>query len=299
MKKYIVIIFTLILLIFPVSVHSESEIGVSPVILNIELSPGKKYSYEITITNSSRSPLPTTLTFDNFETDETGIDFSTIDSQNENSILPWVTLSEKDFIIPAQSKKTVTLIISLPDTIPVGGYYGVLFVEPVVSAQTKTSVVSAKVGVLMLANIGVSTKKNTVEFVSSVFDKALYVEGPVKNTLRIKNTTLNHFSVKPVLTIEPFLGKSFSVPLEEKIIFPGKVRKWESQFELSDYYHGYYKTTLKVSTGNGNQQVLTGYILAFPVIPALSILITLSVIILVAAYRKRVIKAVRILLSGK
>jgi hypothetical protein len=299
MKKYILAILFLITIIFPPAAQAQSVVGVSPVILNIELSPGKTYTYDVTISNSSRSPLPVKLTFDNFNTDEKGIDLSPGNTQNDNSILPWVAVSPQDLIIPAQSKKTVTITITLPKRIPVGGYYGVLFVEPIISAETKTSIVSAKVGVLMLANIGVSSKKNTIEFVSSTYDKKIYSQGPVKNTFRIKNTTLNHFSAKPVLTVEPLLGKKTTIPLEEKIIFPGKIRLWDAFFELPDYYHGYYKTTLTVSTGNGQVQVLENYILAFPVLQAVGTLILVTLVLLTIIFRRRVSKAVRILLSGR
>jgi hypothetical protein len=174
-----------------------------------------------------------------------------------------------------------------------------LFVEPVISAKADASLVTAKVGVLMLANIGVSTDKNKIEVISSEFNKSIYSSGPVNNTLRIRNTTLNHFTAKPILRIEPLFGKPVTVPLEEKIIFPGKIRRWDSSFELPDYYHGFYKTVLTISTGKGHQEKREGYILAFPLLKAFGVILLLVLLTLSVIYRRRILKGLRILISGK
>lgn len=302
MKKniYIILLTCVLLLQAPRAwAHTNpATLRISPVIVDVALSPGKLYSYEVKIENLSDKPMPVHIGFDTFETDEDGQTVAGSGS-SDNSLVPWLNVNQSDAIIPAQTTKTVQVTISLPKKIPLGGYYGLMFVEPIPRTASDASQVSAKVGVLFMANVGVVEKNKQIELVQSYNDKSIYSQGPVLQTLRIKNNSLSHVTVKPRLEIKPWLGEKKVYWFEDKIIFPGKIRKWVQPFELPNYYQGFFRTTLIISTGNGHEQRYPGVIFALPVLSILLISLGLVLCIYILRNWKNVLKAIRVLFSGK
>ncbi len=259
-------------------------IRVSPVILNITLSPGKSYEYDLKVDNLLSSPLPVRAVLDNFEpTDE--------DNSAQTQISPlvsWITYDPKDMIIPAKTQKIIHLKVNIPSRVPVGGYYATLYLEPVLPSQrtAQTTSIHTRIGVIMLANIGVPGLTRQAEIIQFSFDKWLYEKGPVKLTFRTKNLSLYHFSAKPFVILKPLFGPARKLEIEEKIILPGKSRNWTKDLELPDYWHGLYKATLAVSVGNGQQIIRSTYIFGLP-FNKLAIFIGLIVLFLFVIRRRK------------
>ena len=144
----------------PQHVHAAGQsLRVSPVIINVALSPDKTYTHEVTIENLTNAPMPLKASFNDFITtgEEGGYVFQ---DTKTNPLLSWSTLSESEFILSPKEKKKLQLTIHTPKQIPLGGYYGVLFFEPVIqNSQPTTTTINSKIGILMLANVGVPDPK--------------------------------------------------------------------------------------------------------------------------------------------
>lgn len=267
---------------------------VSPVILNITLSPGKTYNYQVTVKNLLSAPLPLQVNLENLgpASDEEG------STPTFSELLKWSSIDQRDMIIPAGETKTLTLTIRLPNKIPLGGYYGTLFLEPVLPVKdVHISSVQAKVGVIMLANIGVpDPRAEKGEITDFIFDKLFYNKGTIKTNFQAKNISLYHFSAKPFVKIKQFLGPERTYEVEEKIILPGRSRSWEKEIVLDHNSPGFYHATLAVSVGNGHQITQTNF---FIILPTYIILFTLLVIlfIIIVARKKRLGKAMLIMLG--
>jgi hypothetical protein len=82
-------------------------------------------------------------------------------------------------------------------------------------------------------------------------------------------------------------------------VFPGKTRTWESQINMADLFHGIYFAKVDVSSGNGIITTKKAYFIGFPVsrIILISVLIAISVILF--KRRKKIKKALSILITGK
>lgn len=267
---------------------------VSPVILNVPLSPGKSYSYDITVENMTTNPLPLKASLNDFETtgEEGGYLF---EESRTNPLLSWITLDNNTFILNTKEKKKIRLVIKTPQAIALGGYYGMLFFEPVLTnTQQSVTHVQSKVGVLLLANIGVPDPKEKkgeiVSFLTGYF--------PQNNTLpfllRVKNVSLHFFTAKPILTISPLLPYSETIDepfyLEEKVIFQNKIRRWTKEISINHLKPNIYKATLKVSTGNGDYVTQEKYFIIFPFIQFLSVGVVLFATLFVIRKRKRLKK---------
>lgn len=266
---------------------------ISPVVLRVILDPGTKQTYKIKVENLLDNPLPINVSIEGFDTsdEEGGI---RTPNQEISPLASWIKLNTSDVIIPAKNTYEFEAEVLVPEKVPLGGYFAMIFFSPVLPSKT----VAAKVGVVMLANIGVAFDlKNNGEIVKFSFDKNLYQESPVSTIIRVKNTSLNYFTAKPTLSIKPFFGKSQIFELEEKTILPGNTRRWEKVYDLGNLYHAIYKADLAVSLEKGDFIYSQTYFFGFPLTKAVAVTLTIGLIIYGLVFRKRVAKALRLILQ--
>lgn len=301
MVKLLISISILILVIFlfpmPTSAQEKLDpkqmIRVSPVILKVKLEPGTTQNYQVKVENLLNTPMPLKASVEGFDASDEEYGVTVSDQLQASPLTSWISLDEKDAILPAQTARDFNIKIAVPSSVPIGGYYAMIFFTPVFPNVP----VSSKIGVLALANIGVQ-EKNKAEIVTFSFDKALYEKGAIKTTIRVKNTGLNFFTAKPTLTIKPLFGEEKTFELEEKTILPGKVRRWQRSFDLENLYGGIYTAKLSVSLEQGNYIYSTTHFVGFPAKKLVLVLVILSLSVYSLIYRKRVRKALQLLMKG-
>lgn len=298
MKKYLVIKILFFCLLSSIFCHLSSStvhassVTVFPSIISLVLSPGKTSTTILTIGNNSESPLPVRVRFEPL--------LLTDDATTLPSIGSWITLSKSSLLIPSQKKEQIEIKITLPKTIPLGGYYGMLFVEPLSSTQSKTSsLIQTKMGVLLLGSIGVQ----------GIPLSSIAIQKPILNTFisdsktrtlsyAVKNNSLTHISAKPYLIVHPYNGKAESILLDERIVFPGTTRKWESDFTVAEGNKGYYEADLFVSIGNGKYQKQSFSFIIFPIQQAIILVLCIAVVITIKKRSKQINEAIDILIKG-
>jgi hypothetical protein len=151
----IVLFIVCFLSVRPVAYAAENQavidkvIRVSPVIVHLNLTPDHTTTYELTIENLLDTPLPVKALYSDFDTTAEDGGYILTD-KNTNSLLSWVSLDHEEWTITPKSKQKVNLTIKTPQRISIGGYYGLLFFQPIVPQTNNQTVVSARVGVLML-----------------------------------------------------------------------------------------------------------------------------------------------------
>jgi hypothetical protein len=274
----------------------QQTLRVSPVIINVTLSPGKTHTHEVTIENLSNAPVPLRASLSDFMTsgEEGGYIF---EETKDNPLLDWIQLDENEFILNPKEKKTLRMKIVTPNSIQVGGYYGVLFFEPVAQAdQSAITKVNAKIGVLMLANIGIPDPNAKHAEILAFETEMLNSSGTVPFLLRVKNVSLNFFSAKPHLTVTPLISlgsepKQFD--LEEKTIFPGNIRRWTENTTVENLPPNIYKAQISVSSGNGQVVTAEKYIVVLPLVPAGIIAATILFVLFLIVKRKRLGKTAK------
>lgn len=273
---------------------AEQSLRVSPVIINVTLSPGKTYTHAITIENLTDTPMPLRASLNDFLTsgEEGGYIF---EETRSNPLLSWVKLNQTELILEPKAKKEIQMTITTPASIPLGGYYGVLFFEPVQSGLPNATRVNSKIGILMLANIGVPDPNATKAEIISFSTGILKDTNTLPLTLRVKNVSLNFFTAKPILTLSPLFpsSPSHSLTLEDKILFPGQIRRWETQPNIPDLPPNIYRAYMAVSTGNGQYVTTDRYFVIFPFAKTISGAVIILLILFLVVKRKRLGKAVR------
>lgn len=302
MKKYIFFLpFLLILLLPTTSLAKEiaavpSTLKITPVIIPLQLLPSQTISIPIKVQNISSIPQPLRASFSDF--DSTGEDGSYDFKQtSSNPLLAWSSISPQEIIIPAHQEETVTLTVKTPNRVPVGGYFGMLFFEPVPQAQvTKDATqIVPRIGVLLLGSVGIQDKIQTnIETFTlpELTDKSTY-----PSLLRIKNTGLQYTTVKPIITVTSLWENPKRITLEDKVVFPDKIRRWEEVIQ-SNHMWDISKVILAVSNGNGQITTKEQLVIVMPYRVLLMNIVGFMVIVFVCLKRKNIKKAFSILLKG-
>jgi hypothetical protein len=290
------------IIIYLKPVHAASPLQllrVSPVIIDISLSPGKTTDYDIKVDNLTDSPLPVSASVENFDVGGTDGSYTFPATSRTDLLKNWISINNPDAIIPAKSQKVFHISITVPAQVAVGGYYAMLFFSPL-NPRNLTQTVIPRIGVLTLANLGVpdpnapaGTKVKITEF---AFDHDIYAKPPVSWHILVANTSLFTFTAKPILHFTPLLlGKSAEIVMTEKIIFPGKTRIFTQTSDTNQVKSGIYNIKLTTSIGAGQQVYAEKMLIILPLFQIIMILILILTLIFLFIRRRIIKKVLKIL----
>lgn len=276
----------------------KQNLSITPIIQEITLIPNTAYSYPLLITNLADKPMGIHIDINGFDPTQEGSQGFT---PQASPLVSWTTISEKDTIIPPLSQKQLMITITPSIDAKERGYYETFTITPFISQQqtVKTPLVLTRFIGVVFATVGTVhyddlAKKVTIQ----KFDPTKIIFGQTKAnlSLQVRNAYFTHFIAKPFLSITPLFGAKRTVTLEEKHIFPGSTRSWDISLPLPTQYI-FYKATIAVFVGNGNQILAQTYFFVLPqqVLIALCIACALIVITLM---RKRLWKFSFVLLKG-
>jgi len=269
-----------------------ASLSIRPSIISLFLSPGKTTNTALSIINNSDRPLPVRLTFEPLTLTDS--------SDTVKSIGSWISLSNNSLLIPAQKETSVNIKITLPKTIPLGGYYGMLYVEQLSPTQNSSgSLILTKMGVLILGSVGVQdVPLNSIELQNPTLTSIVSESNIIPLSLQVKNTALNHISAKPYLNVHPLFEKTETIQLEEKLVFPGTKRNWATSFTVKNDHQFYYTADLYVSIGNGLSQKKSFSFIIFPVKQAIILVLCIALGVSILRKRKQIKKAFEIMIRG-
>lgn len=269
-----------------------SSLSVHPSIISLSLSPGKTSTTTLFIKNNGTAPLPVHLQFEPLTLSDSSVTLQSIGS--------WVNIENADLLIPAQKEKTVAIKIALPQQIPLGGYYGMLYIQPLSSSRSSvSSLVLTKMGVLILGSVGVqNVPLNLIQLQKPILNTFISETNTLKLSFDVKNTALNHISAKPYLIIHPLFGTPESIQFEQRLVFPGTKRKWDTSFTVKNTHAFYYSADLFVSIGNGLSQKKSFSFVIFPIQEVIILVVFLAVGTSLIRKRRQIKKALGIIIKG-
>ncbi len=255
-------------------------IRVSPFIFDLTLSPNKTYTHDMTIENLLDIPVPIRITTEDFQVSEESGDY-VFEKNNINSVISWITINPKEMILEPREKQDITVTIKTPEKISFGGYHGMIFIEPIFPNQRQfNSLLTTKIGAPVLANIGSPANGVNPAFISDYsIPFILFDKNSLNYEFTVKSNSLYHFTARPFLHIRSFFTNEQKIALEEKLIFPGKTRAWDSTASVTDLMPGFYTGQLRVSLGNGIQTVDTKFFFYLP--PQVLIIGALLIVLLI------------------
>src|SRR5260221_61288 len=130
----------------------EQSISVSPIINDLQLIPGKKTAFTVTIRNNNTSSI-------GIHAETTGYDItgeSSIFQEKQSLMTGWTTLSQSDLLIDGKQSKTIIATIQPPANLKESGYYETIFLTPIFHQQETASspIILSRFGVLVLGTVG-------------------------------------------------------------------------------------------------------------------------------------------------
>jgi len=288
------------------SVHAQEQkiphiIRVSPVISSIELSPGSSKTVLVTVSNVTTKPLPVSVSIEPFGVGEDDGEIIPGAQTSVPSLSDWITVETPERIIDPKSDVVFPFTVSIPTTVPVGGYYAMALITPMLPvSQSDMPVIIPRVGVLFLGSIGVplDTSNAQLEIMGGGLSSFIYDMDPIDVSLRVKNTSLMHQSIKPWVELSPIIGEKSRWDLPEHMIFPGKTRRFTGSLCTARKCLGLYKANIRVSAGGGKIVSKETYVVIFPWKITGIIVLGIMIVWFVLFRRKNILRALRVLIRG-
>lgn len=282
-----------------------TALTIAPSIFNGVITQGKTTSQTFELKNNSRVPLPIKCYIRNFDaSDEMGgvaipeeVDGQRFSPRN------WIEVISPDFVIQPQTSHEVTANFNPPKDLPPGGYYAILFAEPLLPESfldSSSLQIGGRLGsLLFLVGPGDIIEKGSIASVN--FPRYIFSSTLPELKIRFQNEGNVHLKPSGKLTVTNLITKkSSSMDVPEFTVLPGKIR--QQIVTLADFkWPGAYRATLQLNYGRDTiavNRTINFYYL--PVIPIIVIIVVamLLLVLVVGKTRKRAIKAINVIIRG-
>ena len=244
--KFLFIVLFLILVLVPAQVKALS-LGVTPTDFHFDLDPGESKIDYILITNNEEVPLEVKAYTEAFqptgETEEIEFNKDFVDSAFQAGLYQ-IEIEPNQFFLQAKEQREIKFTIKTSKNLSPGGYYRGIIFENVIDPTKLKGVaqqIQGRVGVPILLGIK-GEVKDTGEIVEFKTDKNFYEQGPIKFSLKFKNTGTIHYAPGGRIDIYNKKGKVVGeLRLQGKNTLPDTIRIIESTWEKQLIVPGTYR----------------------------------------------------------
>ncbi len=310
--------------------QQETKLTISPVTFELSANPGDTLTNQIKVTNVSPSALQLETRIENIaRTDEQG-QVELTEEATSYAISTWVSTNPQKITVGPREEKIINFTIQVPTNAEPGGHYGTLLVGTVAGDINGSGAsIVQRIGSLLLVRVsgeanelalvtnfsskqysgrweevlGVDGKSKVLrpkgEKVEEEKARKYYQNGPLAFDVKFHNNGNAH--IKPIgfITIYNIFNRKIGeVPLDAHNVFPGADRRITSIWPQQKLWGIYYRAKLVAIYGANNNKTLSAdtTFWAFPLWAA----ITLGTgVILLLVLRKRLLRALRILIRGR
>jgi len=300
-RIFIPAIFLIILSTFVyASIQAQKANGglaVHPSNFDITAVPDKNPTGTITVDNLTDQPMQIVVNLRNFtaQGEEGSVNLTAEDTTY--SLAKWIVVTPMTVEINAHSSQSFAFTIEVPKNAEPGGHFGsiVFATAPSKNLTGSGAALSQEVASLILFKIPGDTKEQAV-LESFTTDKSFYEFGPVTFDARVKNEGGVHIAPVGSIVVRGWFGQKFIVPLEVRNVLPDSVRRIPSTLNKKLLVGNFTATLIATYGTKGQQLYQTVEFSAFPVRYGIVVLI---ILILIFLARKRIMKSIRMLLTGK
>lgn len=269
---------------------SPSGLQVSPVRFDWDINAGEERTGVINLKNYDNSSRSVTIEIEDFYvTDETTQAKFFVPTSDHPliayDVINWIEVPQVIELAPKEGKD-IMFKVTVPENTPTGGYYGAIFFNTKMDdggGQGSRIFINQRIGALLVMAVkGTQPIIRTGEIKNFGTFKKIYWSNPVKLFIDMFNSGNLHYKMLGTVDIYKFGKKIDTISLMPRIIYPGKVRKYDESWEFSPWAFGYY--TAKVHLFSEDGSIDLSYEISFWVIPwktVFSIIILLTIIWLI------------------
>ncbi len=258
--KFLLILLFLISVLIPAQVKAIS-IGVTPTDFHFDLAPGESKVDYILVTNNEETPLEVRAYTEAFqptgETEEIEFVRDFVDSAFKMGLYQ-IEIEPSQFFLESKEQREIKFTIKTSENLSPGGYYrGIIFENVIDSTRLKgvSQQIQGRVGVPILLGIK-GEVKDTGEIVEFKTDKSFYEQGPIKFSLKFKNTGTIHYAPGGRIDIYNKKGEVVGeLRLRGKNTLPETIRTIETTWEKKLIVPGTYRAKATLFYGlNGTRK---------------------------------------------
>ncbi len=305
MKKENILLLVLIIIgmIFGQVVFAQAtSVGLSPLSFELAGNPGDVIENYIKVANpSQQNKVSIIITVEDIApSGEAGHVVVREPDTETYSLASWIKCEPEELDLEPGEQQTVKFTITVPENAEPGGHYGTVVAgaKGVAGPETTGATIVPRVGTLVLLTVPGEAKEN-LSIKEFRVSQGYFNQGPIPFLVKFENLGNVHLKPSAIITITNIWGKKVAeIPLSQKNVLPGAIRKFEASWNQKWLLGGKYVATLSGTYGQRDipleSQVIVLY--AFPWKLALGILLAMIFFILT---RKRWITAFGVLLKGE
>lgn len=289
------------------------NIGVSPIIMELQADPGETISEIINVSGDKDNCAPLNTIVKDFYYDEEGeLQFLTQEELEDSDLKKftlkgWLTVDDK-ILLEEECTKKVPITIQVPVDAAAGGRYGMILFSKSSSKENGDGGanlgVGGQVGVMILVTVkgeytsggeiseklesGRLSEEGTSFDSKTIFAAgALFKNGPFDFKFRYQNNSATHVVPQGNISVKNIFGglvDTFSI--DGKRVFPGGGRVMYGSLK-KDFLFGIYSADLKIIDGDGNIHNSSTFFIALPLkLILISILLIIAIFMFFKYYNK-------------
>ncbi|MBQ3293876.1 hypothetical protein IJG96_01965, partial [Candidatus Saccharibacteria bacterium] len=235
-----------------------AAVKISPVANAIQIKAGQSQNYQFTLENLSPKDYKFKLYTAPYSVTNEDYDADFTNETNYNQVMRWITFEDdsgsfvKDpvYTIKAGEKRSIIYRVSVPDDIPEGGQYCVIFAESVDTDDFSGSGTSAGIGSvsrvsLILLGHGDGDTRDTAE-ITDFSLTGMFSAKNIDAMTKVKNTGNTDFLAVYDLTVKSIFGTPIYANSDNFIVLPGTERKFTTSWAEAPLF-GIFNVNLTVN----------------------------------------------------
>lgn len=273
------------------------DMQISPVSNYFYIKAGTVQNYSFTVTNNGDAPFVYQLyasPYNILDSDYT-MSFNEDEENKYNQITRWITFksttgvytTNPQFVIEPGESQTLYYRITVPDSIPDGGQYCVIFAETVKDNRNTTSGINTVSRVaLSIVGHGTGDTKESAELTSHYISAPISTHG-IKASAGVKNVGNTDFEVSYLYQIKSLFDKELYADNASYTVLPETERKFSLAWEEAPVL-GIYKARLAIVAADLTYDE-TKIVIILPVWLMIIVFLLLTIIIIwiIILIRKR------------
>ncbi len=254
MKK-LFLVFIFFLLSTPLYA-SEGDLSVSPAKNELLVIAGQSLDHLLTIFNETSEPLTLELSSADFLPEKVidpsiPIKFS-VDGDNPYSLRNYLEFNREPFIVSPGERRSVSVRVATPSSLPAGGYYGVIFVKAMPEgADVSGAQVAAQLGSLFFVTVpGPVIKQGELKDFGLIGKKFLWNKQDLLFQIYYENGGTLHLNPYGQITMESPFGEITNLNVDPWFVLPQSGRLREIVLpKPAKFWPGKYKVKLELNRG--------------------------------------------------
>lgn len=170
-------------------------------------------------------------------------------------VINWIDLPKNIELAPGEGKD-IEFHVKVPQEAPTGGYYGALFFKTKFDDASQNAnaqvIVNQRIGALLVMAVkGEQPIVRSGDLKNFFSTHKVFFSKPAEFIADVYNSGNLHYKMIGRIDVLKFGSKIETINLEPRVLYPGKVRKYQQEWEFSPWAYGYYTAKIDMVSDDG------------------------------------------------